>query len=192
MFWSSTQRSDPQDPKLFWPQLLPSVLPSTQTSFCFHPKLFPLTLAPAVLILSTPFCSDPQHLRLTAFYDVLLRGQFWVENDYKVPGRIRDGNVVRAKSDWDWRGNDGRFQKRRKLSFVSSDPQEPPCSRLNSSLVLTPINSLASTPPFFCTPTATSVLDRNSSLSTVPYPLPLFCTSLPLSLWLCFNTLGLC
>ena len=35
---------------------------------------------------------------MTDVYDMLLRGQVWVKNDSKVPGRIRAGNVVRAKS----------------------------------------------------------------------------------------------
>ena len=36
---------------------------------------------------------------LTNFYDVLLHGQFWVNNESKVPGRITEGDVVRAKSN---------------------------------------------------------------------------------------------
>ena len=36
---------------------------------------------------------------LADFYDVLLHGQFWVKNESKVPGRIREGDVVRAKSN---------------------------------------------------------------------------------------------
>ena len=51
---------------------------------------------------------------LTDFYDVLLHGQFWVKNKSKVPGRIREGNVVRAKSNRIMEGNSGRFQGRRK------------------------------------------------------------------------------
>ena len=35
-------------------------------------------------------------------------------NDSKVPGRIRDGDVVRAKSNRISEGNGGRFQGRRK------------------------------------------------------------------------------
>ena len=51
---------------------------------------------------------------LTDFYDVLLHGQFWVLNKSMVPGRIREGNVVRAKSNRIREGNSGRFQGRRK------------------------------------------------------------------------------
>ena len=42
---------------------------------------------------------------LADFYDVLLRGQFWVKNESKVPGRIREGDVVRAKSNRVREGN---------------------------------------------------------------------------------------
>ena len=45
---------------------------------------------------------------------MLLHGQVWVKNDSKVPGRIRKGDVVRAKSDQAREGNGGRFQGRRK------------------------------------------------------------------------------
>ena len=51
---------------------------------------------------------------LTDFCYVLLRGQFWVKNESKVPGRIREGDVVRAKSNRAREGNGGRFQGRRK------------------------------------------------------------------------------
>ena len=47
---------------------------------------------------------------LTIFYDVLLRGQFWVKNESKVSGRIREGDAVRAKSNWIREGNGGRFE----------------------------------------------------------------------------------
>ena len=33
------------------------------------------------------------------FYDVLLHGQFWIKNESKVPGRIREGDVMRTKSN---------------------------------------------------------------------------------------------
>ena len=36
---------------------------------------------------------------LADFYDVLLHGQLWAKNESKVPGRIREGDVVRAKSN---------------------------------------------------------------------------------------------
>ena len=36
---------------------------------------------------------------LAIFYDVLLHGQFLVKNESKVPGRIREGDVVKAKSN---------------------------------------------------------------------------------------------
>ena len=36
---------------------------------------------------------------LADFYYVLLHGQFWVKNESKVPGRIREGDVVRGKSN---------------------------------------------------------------------------------------------
>ena len=58
---------------------------------------------------------------LTGFSDVLLHGQFWVKNESKVPGRIREGDVVRAKSNLVREGNGGRFHGRRKgneKSFV--------------------------------------------------------------------------
>ena len=45
---------------------------------------------------------------------MLLRGQFWVENESKVPGRIREGDVVWAKSNWVREGNGRSFQGRRK------------------------------------------------------------------------------
>ena len=48
------------------------------------------------------------------FYNMLLRGQFWVENESKVPVRIREGDVVRIKSNRVREGNGGRFQGRRK------------------------------------------------------------------------------
>ena len=51
---------------------------------------------------------------LADFYHVLLRGQFWVKNESKVPGRIREGDAVRAKSNRDREGNGRRFQGRRK------------------------------------------------------------------------------
>ena len=49
---------------------------------------------------------------LTYFYDMLLHGQVWVKNDSKVSGRIRKGDVVRAKSNRVREGNGGRFQGR--------------------------------------------------------------------------------
>ena len=51
---------------------------------------------------------------LADFYDVLFHGQFWVKNESKVPGRIREGDVVRAKSNRVREGNGRRFQGRRK------------------------------------------------------------------------------
>ena len=45
---------------------------------------------------------------LADFCDMLLHGQFWVRNESKVPGRIREGDV-RAKSNRVGEGN-GRFQ----------------------------------------------------------------------------------
>ena len=51
---------------------------------------------------------------LTDFYDVLLHGQFGVKNESKVPGRIREGDVVRAKSNRVREGDGRRFQRRRK------------------------------------------------------------------------------
>ena len=56
---------------------------------------------------------------LTDFYDVLLHGQFWVKNESKVPGRIRDGDVVRAKSNQIREGNNGGFQGRQKGKEMS-------------------------------------------------------------------------
>ena len=47
---------------------------------------------------------------LTDFYDVLLRGPVCVKNDSKVPGRIREGDVVRAKSNRVREGNGGRYR----------------------------------------------------------------------------------
>ena len=46
---------------------------------------------------------------LADFYNVLLHGQFWVKNEPKVPGRIREGGVVRAKSNRVREGNGRRF-----------------------------------------------------------------------------------
>ena len=54
-----------------------------------------------------------KYSRLTAFHDVLLHGQFWVENESKVSGRIGEGDV-RANSNRIREGNGGRFQGRRK------------------------------------------------------------------------------
>ena len=51
---------------------------------------------------------------LRDFYDILLHGQVWVKNDSKVPGRIREGDVVWAKSNWIREGNRGRFQGKQK------------------------------------------------------------------------------
>ena len=56
----------------------------------------------------------PEMSSLTAFYDVLLHGRFLVENESKVPCRIRKWDVVRAKSNRIGEGNGGRFQGRRK------------------------------------------------------------------------------
>ena len=50
---------------------------------------------------------------LTDFCDMLLHGQFGVKNDSKVPGRIREGDVVRAKSNRICEGDGGKFQGRR-------------------------------------------------------------------------------
>ena len=46
--------------------------------------------------------------------DVLLHGQFWVKNESRVPGRVREGDVVRAKNNRFREGNGRRFQGRRK------------------------------------------------------------------------------
>ena len=51
---------------------------------------------------------------LADFYDVLLHGQFWDKNESKIPGRIREGDVVRVKSNRIREGNGRRFQGRRK------------------------------------------------------------------------------
>ena len=45
---------------------------------------------------------------------MLLRGQFLVKNESKVPGRIREGDIVRAKSNRVREGNGRRFQGRSK------------------------------------------------------------------------------
>ena len=45
---------------------------------------------------------------------MLLHGQFGVKNESKVPGRIREGDVVRAKSNRVREGTCRRFQGRRK------------------------------------------------------------------------------
>ena len=61
---------------------------------------------------------------LTDFYDMFLHGQVRVKNDSKVPGRIREGDVVRAKSNRVREGNGGRFQEdekgKRRASVLSS------------------------------------------------------------------------
>ena len=49
---------------------------------------------------------------LADFSDMLLHGQFWVKDESKVPGRIREGDVVRAKSNRVREGNVRRFQGR--------------------------------------------------------------------------------
>ena len=49
---------------------------------------------------------------LVDFYDVLLHRQIWVKDESKVPGRIREGDVVRAKSNRVREGNGRRFQGR--------------------------------------------------------------------------------
>ena len=46
---------------------------------------------------------------LTDFCDVFLHGQVRVKNDSKVPGRIRQGDVVRAKSNRVREGNGGSW-----------------------------------------------------------------------------------
>ena len=51
---------------------------------------------------------------LADVYDVLLHGQVWVKNESKVLGRIREGDVVGAKSNRVTEGNGRRFQGRRK------------------------------------------------------------------------------
>ena len=51
---------------------------------------------------------------LADFYDMLLHGQFWGKNKFKAPGRIRERDVVRAKSNRVREGNGRRFQGRRK------------------------------------------------------------------------------
>ena len=51
---------------------------------------------------------------LADFYDVLFCGQFSVKNESRVPGRIREGDVVRAKSNRIREGNGKRFQGKRK------------------------------------------------------------------------------
>ena len=48
---------------------------------------------------------------LADFYDVLLHGRFWVKNESKVPGRIREGDVVSGGVK---EGNCRRFQGRRR------------------------------------------------------------------------------
>ena len=45
------------------------------------------------------------------YYDVLFHGQFWVKNESKVPGRIREGDVARAKSNRIRKGNEGSFKE---------------------------------------------------------------------------------
>ena len=55
---------------------------------------------------------------LTDFYDVPLHGQVWVKNDSKVPGWIREGDVVRDKSNQDRERNSGRFQGRQKGKYI--------------------------------------------------------------------------
>ena len=50
---------------------------------------------------------------LTYFFDVLLHGQFLLTNDSRVPGRIREGDVVRVKSNGVREGDGRRFQGRR-------------------------------------------------------------------------------
>ena len=49
---------------------------------------------------------------LTYFYDVFLHGQVWVKNDSRVPGRMWEGDAVRAKSNREVKGR--RFQGRLK------------------------------------------------------------------------------
>ena len=58
--------------------------------------------------------SSTERSSLTYFYDMLLHGQFGVKNESKVPGRIREVDVARAKSNRIKEGNGGRFQGRRK------------------------------------------------------------------------------
>ena len=61
---------------------------------------------------------------LTDLYDMLLYGQVWVKNDSKTPGRIKEGDAVRAKSKWVREGNGGKLQERwkwrEKTSVLSS------------------------------------------------------------------------
>ena len=61
---------------------------------------------------------------LIDFYDMLLHGQVWVKNVSKVPGRIREGDIVRAKSNQVREGNGGWFQgrwnRKRRASVLSS------------------------------------------------------------------------
>ena len=51
---------------------------------------------------------------LTVLLSAYSHGQVWVENESKGPGRTRDGDVVRGKSDRVRKWNGGRFQGRRK------------------------------------------------------------------------------
>ena len=53
---------------------------------------------------------------------MLLHGQFRVENESKVPGRIREGDVVRAKSNRVGEGMLGFEGRRKKIrdSVLSS------------------------------------------------------------------------
>ena len=46
---------------------------------------------------------------LTDFYDVFRHGQLWVENESKVPSRIRERDVVTTESNWVREGNGGRL-----------------------------------------------------------------------------------
>ena len=50
-------------------------------------------------------------ISLTDFYDVRLHGQVWVENESKVPGRIREGDVFVREGNsrrfqWKWKGKE--------------------------------------------------------------------------------------
>ena len=50
----------------------------------------------------------------TDVYDIFLHGQFWVKNESKVPSRIRDVDVARAKSNRIKEGNRGKVSRKTK------------------------------------------------------------------------------
>ena len=60
--------------------------------------------------IGTNAFAELQRNSLTDLHDVLR-----VENESKVPERIRERNIVRVEINRVWEGNDGRFREKKKV-----------------------------------------------------------------------------